>query len=214
MSYSIWLCSKRNIFFSTSQIFHFWNKVCEKKGKMFFMSHYILPSLIQRVEARSPPNIKPKPPSPQSSILLLEPPGPQLFGTPKETNHSHDLLKVVITGLMHNSIFGWMAPHIVLTLPVKWMYKHQWHITVCPLVLSEHFILDCSLQGKQFSGIRSGEQAGKLTGPLGSFQLPGYFWSRTRQALPELCAWHLPWWCHIIILFPNVWPPKYWKNGS
>ena len=39
MCYSIWLCSKRIIFFSTSQIFHFWNKVYEKKGgKCFFVS--------------------------------------------------------------------------------------------------------------------------------------------------------------------------------
>ena len=44
MSYGLWLCSKRIIFFSTSQIFNFWNKACEKKGKMFFMSHYVLPS--------------------------------------------------------------------------------------------------------------------------------------------------------------------------
>ena len=36
MSYSIWLCSKRIIIFSTSQIFHVWNKVCEEKGKCFF----------------------------------------------------------------------------------------------------------------------------------------------------------------------------------
>ena len=33
MSYSIWLCSKWIIFFCTSQIFHFWNKVCETNGK-------------------------------------------------------------------------------------------------------------------------------------------------------------------------------------
>ena len=38
MSYSIWLCSKMIISFSTWQIFHFWNKVCEKKGKFFFVS--------------------------------------------------------------------------------------------------------------------------------------------------------------------------------
>ena len=37
MSHSIWLCNKRIIFFCTSQIFHFWNKVCEKKG-IFFVS--------------------------------------------------------------------------------------------------------------------------------------------------------------------------------
>ena len=45
MSYSIWLCSKRIIFFSTSQIFHFRNKVCEKREKCFFLSHCVLPSL-------------------------------------------------------------------------------------------------------------------------------------------------------------------------
>ena len=41
MSYSIWLCRKRVIFFSTSQIFHFWNKVCEKRGKCIFLSHCV-----------------------------------------------------------------------------------------------------------------------------------------------------------------------------
>ena len=46
MSYSTWLCSKRIIFFSTSQMFHFWNKVYEKKkGKMLFLSLCVLPSL-------------------------------------------------------------------------------------------------------------------------------------------------------------------------
>ena len=40
MSYS----SKWIIFFSRSQILHFLNKVCEKKGKMFFISHCVLSS--------------------------------------------------------------------------------------------------------------------------------------------------------------------------
>ena len=47
MSYDIWLCSKRIIFFSISQICHFWNKVCGKKG--FFLSHCVLPSLTYRL---------------------------------------------------------------------------------------------------------------------------------------------------------------------
>ena len=43
-SYNIWLHSKWIIFFRTSQIIHFLNKVpvCEKKGEMFFMSHCVL----------------------------------------------------------------------------------------------------------------------------------------------------------------------------
>ena len=41
MSCSIWLCSKWIIFFSTSQILHFWNKVCEK-GELFFCSINLL----------------------------------------------------------------------------------------------------------------------------------------------------------------------------
>ena len=49
MSYSIWLCSKRIIFFSTSQIFHFLNKVCEKNGKMLFLSHCVLPCLTPKL---------------------------------------------------------------------------------------------------------------------------------------------------------------------
>ena len=38
MSYGIWLYIKRIIFFSTSRIFHFWNKVpvCGKKGENVF----------------------------------------------------------------------------------------------------------------------------------------------------------------------------------
>ena len=46
MSYSIWLCSKRIIFFSTSQIFHFWNKVCEKKGNFFVSLCTTLPYIM------------------------------------------------------------------------------------------------------------------------------------------------------------------------
>ena len=36
MSYTVWLCIKRIIFFGTTQIFPCLNKVCEKTGKMFF----------------------------------------------------------------------------------------------------------------------------------------------------------------------------------
>ena len=44
MYYSIWLCSKRIISFSTSQIFHFWNKVkYVKKGQFFFSLYTTLP---------------------------------------------------------------------------------------------------------------------------------------------------------------------------
>ena len=45
MSCSIWLCSKWIIFFSTSQIFHFLNKICEKRGKCFFLTVYYPPLL-------------------------------------------------------------------------------------------------------------------------------------------------------------------------
>ena len=50
MSYNIWLCSKWIIFFNTSQIFHSWNKVCEKNGKMFLMSHCVVPPLQFRLK--------------------------------------------------------------------------------------------------------------------------------------------------------------------
>ena len=44
MSHSIWVCSKWILLFSTSKIFQFWNKVCEKRGKC--LSHCVLPFLM------------------------------------------------------------------------------------------------------------------------------------------------------------------------
>ena len=43
MSYSIWLCSKRIIFFSTSQIFQFSSKVCEKRECFLCLTVYYPP---------------------------------------------------------------------------------------------------------------------------------------------------------------------------
>ena len=45
MTYSMWLCSKWIIFVSTSQIFHFWNKVCGKKGEIFLCLTVYYPPL-------------------------------------------------------------------------------------------------------------------------------------------------------------------------
>ena len=86
MSYSIWLCSKRIIFFSTSQILHFWNKVpMWKKGKnvFFCLTVYYHPLSVLQVR-KNPEKTSTRKPVPtgdrtrpaawQASML---PPGPQ-----------------------------------------------------------------------------------------------------------------------------------------